>query len=506
MTVTHLILTIGNSHTIGRDDALSTDSFAAKVLQWTQAGVLSAPGAGGAAPGPAMLDHVNPYDGDFSPDLSFAEDYLAANPSVDRLVFVPHAEGATAFFSDTSERRWSVDALSSDNLLKQATDRFNAAHAALVSAGDTVVSAAILLHFANPDYDNAPLFSATPFTAHQEQIEAFVAYVRGGALTGVTSSTPVVIGGGMNEGEFDTIPVNQVLYQANLLGSHKRNDHVGTYDTINPRYGYSTGLPVPMVDSHHATRAGDITKGHLRFQALQRAAANSACHAPFSGLSFFSPATTTALWDFRTGTPLDISGNGNHLIRSTESNPPLYRVDPKTGTAPALDELAWTRTATSTHRVHQLPMALPAAYTIAVYQRFDQLTSAMAFLQKADGATASQHRFQFSASNNDVRAGHGSAADTVSFSAAGVLDTTSFHLLMLSFDGTTMRLYHNGTLKDQAASAAHASQAESYLGAATGTPGNPLIGTMAFAMVASRALTSIEVSELWTTAQSLLAP
>lgn len=504
MTLTHLFLTIGNSHTIGRADALSTDSFPIKVQQWTQPR-LARPGADRTAPGPAMLDHVNPNAGNFSPDLQFANDYLAANPAVDKLVFVPHAEGATAFFSDTPERQWSVDTLGANNLLKQATDRFNQAHAALVKAGDTVVSAGVLLHFANPDYDNAPLFSATPFTAHQQQIDAFVAYVRG-ALAGFSASTPVVIGGGMNKVEFDTRPVNQALYQANLLGAHKRNPHVGSYDTINPRHGYASGLPVPIFDAHHATRDGDITKGHLRYQALARAAANSDCHAPFSTLSFFSPGTISALWDFRTGTPLDISGNGNHLIRHTEANPPLYRVDAKISSAPALDELAWVRTASSTSRVHQLPMALPAHYTIAVYQRFDQLSAPMALLQKADGASANQHRFQFSASNNDIRAGHGSAANTVSFSAAGVLDTTNFHLLVLTYDGSTLKLYHNGTLKSSAASPAHAAQPGSFLGAATAGAANPLVGTMAFAMVASRALSAAEIGALANAAQSLLAP
>jgi hypothetical protein len=265
-------------------------------------------------------------------------------------------------------------------------------------------------------------------------------------------------------------------------------------------------LPVPIFDAHHATRDGDITKGHLRYQALMRAAANSDCHEPFSGLSFYSSGTIRALWDFRTGTPCDISGNGNDLIRVSETHPPLYRVDPKTGSAPALDEVAWVRTASSTGRVHQLPVALPAQYTIAVYLRFDQLTEAMAFLQKADGAVTNQHRFQFSAANNEVRAGHGSAANTVSFGASGVLDVTNFHLLTLTYDGSMLTLYHNETLMSSAASGAHASQPGSFLGAATSASANPLVGTMAFAMVASHALSATEVAELSTMAQSLLAP
>src|SRR5690606_31511509 len=128
------------------------------------------------------------------------------------------------------------------------------------------------------------------------------------------------------------------------------------------------------------------------------------------------------------------------LIRVTESHPPLYRVDARTGGAPALDELAWMRTASSTDRVHQLPMALPAQYTIAVYLRFGQLDQAMAFLQKADGATANQHRFQYRATHNVVRAGHGSAATTVLFGASRVLEVTSFPLLTLSYDCSTLAL------------------------------------------------------------------
>lgn len=481
MPTAHLILSIGNSHDIGRDNANAGDAFHAKVWQWTQAGVLAQPAA-------AMLDHVDDVATDYSPDVTFAADYIAAHPSIDRLVFVPHAKGGTGF-ADAMEGsgNWSVD--TTPNRLTEAVSRYNDAAAALVMAGFTVVHAGTIFYNANPDYN------LSTWDVHRDQIDRFVAYLRG-HLTGYTASTPIVIGGGMNNKEFSARPVNDALFQANLNGTHKRLNYVGTFDTINARYGYSTGLPVPQVDSFHATRAGDITIGHLRYQALVRAAANADAKAPFGALSF--NAALIAFWDFRTGTPRDMSGHGNHLVRFG-TNPPLYRVDSQ------IDQLAWIRPASSTSRVHQLPMALPASYTIAVYVKLDDLTAATAFLQKADGATANQHRLQYSASNADVRAGHGATANAVTFPAS-LLDTTNYHLITLSYDAatTTMRLGHNGTVQaTNTAVPAHASTSGSFLGAATSGAGNPLIGKMAFAMVANRALTNVELSELWTAASSL---
>jgi hypothetical protein len=481
MPTAHLILTIGNSHDIGRDNANVGDVFHTKVWQWTQAGALAKPAA-------AMLDHVDAVATDYSPDVTFAADYIAANSGIDRLVFVPHAKGGTGF-ADAMEGsgNWSVD--TTPNRLTEAVSRYNAASAALVTAGFTVVHAGTIFYNANPDYN------LSTWDAHRDQIDRFVAYLRS-HLTGYTASIPIVIGGGMNNTEFSGRPINDALFQANLNGTHKRLNSVGTFDTINPRYGYSTGLPVPQVDSFHATRAGDITVGHLRYQALVRATANTNFKAPFGTLSFAS--SLRGFWDFRTGTPRDMSGTGNHLVRFG-TNPPLYRVDSQ------IDQLAWIRPTGSTTRVHQLPMALPASYTIAVYVKLDDLTAAIAFLQKSDGAAANQHRLQYSASNSDVRAGHGATANSVTF-ASSVLDTTDYHLVTLTYDAatTTMKLGHNGSvLSTNAAVPAHASTSGSYLGAATAGAGNPLIGKMAFAMVANRALTNAEISELWTSANSL---
>jgi hypothetical protein len=505
-----MILTIGNSHDEGRAGDVTGDAFHEKVYQWSNAGHLLH-STGTAWPnGPAMLDHLdadsNP--GTFSPDLTFATDYIAANPAIDRLVFVPSGKGSTAFFTDTRADTWNVaDVGVSGNLLAKAVSRFNAARTYLLGLGYDVVVAGALFHVANPDYGRAELVQAPGWDIHREAIDAFVAYLRA-HLDGFTASTPIAIGGGMNQYELDhRSDQNDRLYQANLLGSAKRSNYVGSFDPINPRYGYSTGLPIQQKSTtdQHANRAGDITMGHLRYQALVRAQSNGSCHAPFSGLSFFGPTAITALWDFRTGSPQDISGNGNHLILYDDTNPPLYLVDVKSGANPALDELAWTRASAATRQVHQVPMALPASYTISVYQRFASYANSMAFLQRADAPSdADEHRFQYLTSGN-IRAGHGTETATVSFSTTG-MNTTDFYLLTLTFDGTTMKLYLNGTLKSSHASAGHSSLPNSYLGAASALAGNPLVGTMAFAMVCSRALSALEVGELSNAAQLLLAP
>ncbi|MFY1633972.1 LamG-like jellyroll fold domain-containing protein [Solwaraspora sp. WMMB335] len=471
MATAHLILSIGNSHTIGRDKSVDRDRFHPKVYQWTKDGALDRPSR-------AMLDHVDGESDEFSPDLTFADAYLAANPSIDMLVFVPHAEGGTGF-KDKREN-WSLGG----RLLTGAVDRYNAAHAALVATGTSVVPAGALFHNANPDYDRSD-----PDT-HREDIGNLIRHLREN-LAGYTPRTPVVIGGGMNAAEFATLEsANFALFQANLNGADKRHPYVGTFDTINPRHGFAKGLPVPQCDPIHASRLGDQTIGLLRYFALARAAVNADPRSPFGELSF--AADLTAFWDFRSGTPLDFSGNDNHLTRFGDQ-PPLYRLDAQ------LDALAWVRPAPSQTRIHQVPMRLPASYTVAAYLKLDTLDEPMAFLQQADGPVAHQHRLQYSRSNKDIRAGHGGSADAVTFPAS-LIDTTSYFLLTLSYDASSgiMKLGLNGTVESKNENVSpHGSRVGSFLGAADADGSNPLIGAMAYAMVVDRALTNPELKELW---------
>lgn len=517
----HLILTIGNSHNIGRANAASGDTFDQKVLQWTQCDTIARP----FGVQKAMLDHIDPSrsgTGKLSPDLTFSEDYLAANTGVDYLLFVPSAKGGTGFVNPDDEDDWSgnwsarqedLTAAEPCSRLDEAVTRYNTVTALLNNAQANVTHAGTLFHNANPDYNpsdirwTGPDADSAVWDHHQQQIDSFIDYLRSN-LSGYTASTPIVIGGGMLEHQFDGRPTNDALFQANLNGAHKRRNKVGTYDPIHYRdQDFMAGkldqddLPIDNSDAFHADTQGERSKGHLRFRAWQRAVANTNHLSPFSNLSFFDDLI--AYWDFRSGTPLDLTDNGNHLIRYREDSgsirPPLYRFDS------ALDELVWRRPATSTYRFHQLPMALPASYTIALYVKFSEFNSPMALLQQAGGLVNRQHRFQYSLQHDEIQAGHGSNRDTVSFPGSA-LTSNQYYLLTLSFDATTqqMALGLNGTLMSTASNvASHNSASGSFLGGATSSGANPLVGSMAFAMVAERALTALEICQLWQETWSL---
>ncbi|WP_416306582.1 LamG-like jellyroll fold domain-containing protein [Neptunicella sp. SCSIO 80796] len=524
----HLILTIGNSHNIGRTGNNQDQSFGSKVLQWNHCGSLSRP----SGVFKAMLDHVDPVAGGgkakgktdrLSPDLTFSEDYLAEYPAVDYLIFVPSAKGGTGFVDpddpDDQSGNWSADQSSIQSTavcsrLDEAVIRYNNAAAYLSGQGANITHAGTLFHNANPDYNPSVLRWGDTDDAyseiwdnHQQQIDYFIDYLRDN-LDGYQSTTPIVIGGGMIDTQFQGRPTNDALFQANLNGAHIRQNYVGTYDPIHFRNGdfisgklTSDDLPIGSYDGTHTNSNGERTKGHLRFRAWQRASNNSDHLAPFGQLSFISDLT--AYWDFRSGTPLDFSGNHYDLSRyrgeQSVNRPPLYAFDGD------LEDLVWRRTSTSTYRVHQLPMPLPASYTIAVFVKPAQFTEPMAFLQQAGGPVNYQHRFQYSAANDQIRAGHGAISTSVAFSASA-LDTDHYFLLTLSYDASTqeMKLGLDGVVQDTASNVAnHQSQTGSFLGAANDDADNPLIGRMVFAMIVDRAISDTELGELWNKTQQL---
>ena len=464
----HLFLIIGNSHNIGRDAALGGDVFPANVWQWTQGNILAQPSA-------AMLDHIDDVATDFTPDLSFSQDYAAANPAVDRIVFVPYSGGGTGFVTG----EWAYT--DTPNLLSAAVARYNAAYAQLVSDGFAVTAAGVFYHNANLDYDTSD------YDTHRDDIDGLVAYLRVNLMDG--ASIPVVIGGGMNNTQLSGRTTNDALFQANLLGAEYRNAGVASYDTINPRYGYSVGIPIGQSDSIHADRAGEIVKGHLRYNALLRAAVNTAPNDPFESLS--SWADWDAFIDFRSGTGRDMTGNDNH---TTRVGVPLIRFDAVT------EQLVYDRPGGS-DRYMRAGSVSGASYTKTVFVKFDTLVT-QGLMMDNNGET----RFFLSNSANQVRAYHLSSSDRVDFSQ-GDLTAGQYYLITVTYDSasTTMKLYLDGVLKDTNSSVgAHSLSGGEYIGAQNGAADNPLDGDMLFVAYSEEAFDDPTVSALNTAAQGLV--
>lgn len=92
MRVTHVIPALGQSNQIGRATFDGGTTHPAKTYMWNN-------GSNKLVPVAYPLDHVNEIAGDMGPDITFSQDYMAANPDIN-LALVGYAQGGTAFFTN----------------------------------------------------------------------------------------------------------------------------------------------------------------------------------------------------------------------------------------------------------------------------------------------------------------------------------------------------------------------------------------------------------------------
>ncbi|PCJ99811.1 MAG: hypothetical protein COA45_03065 [Zetaproteobacteria bacterium] len=470
----HMFLTIGNSHNIGRPTA-SGDTFDAKVYEWTQGNILVQPAA-------AMLDHQNDTVTDISPDLSFSADYIAANPIIDRLVFVPHAQGSTGF----SDNSWSADTVPND--LSVAVTRFNAAHAQLIADGYTVMVGGAFFHANRPDFDD------NSHLQYQIDIDDMVAYLRANLTDGV--NIPVIIGGGMTKTQLDARALSKDLnFQATADGTQHRVAYTGTYDWINsPRYGKSyAGLPVVTTDGVHANRLGVIEQGQLRYDALLRAQLNASPSEPFQSLA--SWGSWKAFHDFRSGTGLDMTGNGNHATQQDAVATADMIYDP------VVQSMAFIRAAGGTDKYFSAGAMLGASYTKAALVKFSSLSTQGVMQDHNDGT-----RMHLSSGTGVFRSYHNSSSQKVAFPNTDIV-LGKYHLIVLTYDAatTTMKLYLDGILKDTNASVAnHTRTTFEAIGAQTHVNNGVLGGGMVFAAFSDTVMSLANVQALNISAQGLV--
>jgi len=470
--IAHVFIPFGNSHKIGRVVAVG-QSFNAKVWEWTQANVL-------AQPEFAMLDHIGDGQNDLSPMLSFADDYIAANPSVDRVVFVGNAEGSSGFV----DNEWAADTV--PNNLSVGVSRANAARAQLISEGYTVVMKAVSYHASRPDFDS------NTHAQLQIDLDAMIDYIRANLTDG--ANIPVLIGGGMTDSQLSGRAANDINFQSTFNGVKRRIPYTWNMDMINAQDGYTTGLPVIPFDGVHADHAGELTKGHLYFNASLNAQTNDKPNDPFQSLT--SWATWKAFHDFRSGTPLDFSGNGNHAThQDAVTLPALFQHDALT------NEIAFIREAGGNDRYLSAGAMLGASYTKAAFVKFSSLATQGIIQDHNDGT-----RMHLSSGTGILRCYHNSSSQKVYFPNTEIV-LNQYHLVVLTYDaaGTTMKLYLDGVLKDTNASVAnHSRTVPEAIGAQTHVNNGVLGGGMVLAAYSDTVMELADVQALNTAAQSLI--
>jgi hypothetical protein len=538
-----------NSHGGGRANATGSEAdWDSKAYQWNNAQTL-APLAGtgrlnldqqaGGAYSEATTvcnpstdaKHCNKPANTYrqvSPAYWFAQEYLAAHPELDRLVFVAHNKNGTGYCDyswvapqDLPNPLPPTPVPNSCNdggfpSLTDTVDRYNAARDALIAQGYDVVPVGVFWHGADPDYDGA-----ANWDIHQQRVDHTIAYLRA-SLNGF-GNAPIVVGSGKtdaqlnNNGFHDALgntvsctgsATNDINYQANLAAVNKRDAYTAVFDNINPRYGFSTGLPIqPMTDCIHENYAGVQTLGHLRYLALARAAANSDPRAPLSGFSFTS--SLKAFWDFRSGTPIDWTNNGNTLVR-VGNNPPLFRYES------AFNEYVWNRPgdgtsagspAATSARLFKNPLIPAASYTKVLYIKPLNLTYSQHFWSDQDpAATVNNHtlRINVSGTSTTLSASHGNTS--VTCDASGMA-ANQWHLIVVTYAAGatastgTMKLYVDGTTPCDTLSpaAGHSMTSGGYLGGSKGTSAQSLSAfNLGYAMLLDKALSASEIGELLT--------
>ncbi|MGH1377312.1 MAG: LamG-like jellyroll fold domain-containing protein [Alphaproteobacteria bacterium] len=476
--IVHLIISIGNSHMIGRVVAQG-ETFPTKVWEYGVAETLVQPPF-------AMLDHNGDGQNDLSPMLTFSEDYLAANSSIDRLVFIPNAQGSTGF----SNNVWAADQV--PNNLSEVVTRHNDAKAALEALGYTVVTRSVHYHASRPDFD-----SNTPEQL-TDDIEAMITYLRAN-LDGVDATLPVIIGGGMTASQLAGRSADDVNFQSAFNGVKNRIPYTWNMDMINPQDGYETGLPVMPYDGVHADHAGELAKGHLHYNALLNALSNDKPNDPFESLSMWNDFV--AFHDFRSGGGLDYSGNGNHLTLADAANPPLMVHDTATG---GVDAIVSTNTNGAANRYWHMGVPLPDSYTKVIMVRFTDLDGTEGIFQNHDQGV----RFFYTNGANEIRAYHDNSGVAVSISGNDI-NLGEWHTIAVTYDQatTTMSIYLDGVLKEtNSGVAAHSGTVMEVVGAQNLVGQRPFRGDFVYAGYTASAMSQTQITELHDASQTLLTP
>ena len=263
-------------------------------------------------------------------------------------------------------------------------------------------------------------------------------------------------------------------------------------DMINAQDGFTAGLPVTPFDGVHADHAGELTKGHLHYNALLNAVTNDKPNDPFQSLS--SWADWKAFHDFRSGTGLDFSGNDNHAVQVDAVNPALMRHDA------LINDISYIRP-DGTNRYWEAGAVLGQSYTKALFIKFDDLSTQGIMQDTVDGT-----RVFLSSGTSEFRAYHDSFAVNANFASSNIT-IDQYHLIVVTYDAstTTMKSYLDGVLMNTNTGVEnHSRTTPEAIGAQNLTGTGEYKGSMVFAAYSDEVMELSDVQALNTAAQSLV--
>lgn len=473
-----IVFVTGNSHSIGRIPSVAGDAFPSNVYEFKQEGNIRKTGVPILDVGDTSGNYSTAH---YSPFVTFASDLAAARSDLSFILFVANGQGSTGFVDGT----WSVANIAAPNRLAGAVSRYNTAYDYLIAHGANVEVIAGFHLSSKPDADVTVNDAATVVAkanAYATAQDSYIDYIRAN-LHGFTATTPVVVSMAMTLTQITADGVDNHIFAAAGNGSPFRKAYTWFMDPIND-WGYGvTGLPVVPFDGTHANHDGEVIKGHLLYQGYLKAITNSVPDAPFSGLSTWSSAES--LYDFRAGDGND--KKGTYHLAGAGALSPLVRYDSRFGTR------VYDRP-NGSGRMWKRNRYLPANYTWFARVSFDTIAAVQGLFMNTDTVAGSeaQYRAYLNASGQFVL-GHGPTAQITA--DLGVTANTICSIAV-SYDGTTLSLYRNGTLVTTAAAPAVDNQRGLFIGAQNSAAAGPLLGDMQALAVFNRALTAPEILAL----------
>ena len=468
-----IIFLMGNSHMGGRPVA-SGDAIAdARVFEVNQSGnIVPVTGArfsdGDTTSGGLIATNC-------SPGISFINAFAAANPSYDRIVVVTDMQGSQGLVNGY----FSADPADFPNRLVANKDRFNAAVALLQSQGYIVTACGGVFANGEPDSDvSVPSLVTAKANAYADDHELLVAYIRAN-YTG-SANVPIVVSQAKTDTETTADGLDCHAFGAAAAGIGFRVPRTWFADPIiDTGFGETANLPIQtLADNRHHDLNGVRTFGRLFHAALVKAATNTNPHAPYDSLP--KAGNVQSRYDFRRGTSRDAVGP--YHLSQLGAEPPRIRHNTNFSTR------VFNRPS-GTNRVYSRAQPLPPQYTIAMRLSVDSINTTMGLLMNTDSGTGVAQRF-FLSSGGNVVAGN---AGVSTLSVAHGLSIGVPALLSLTYDGTTLSAYRNGTLLQSAASAGPDQTRGLYLGCQTAAFANPFLGDMQSCLIFNTALTAAEL-------------
>lgn len=463
--VAHILVTLGNSATVGRGSATG-QTFSATALEWTQAETLSPAGTAYGTGANIDAADTNATASDYSPVVAYVDTYIANNPGIDAVIVVPEAEGSSAL-----DTQWAVP---SGAKTLTATSRLAAAYAAAVAAGYTVPRTVV--SYMSLGSDLSATINGTQFNDTVARWKAFIDYWEGQAPT---DEFYFVVNTGQTQAWLTANP--DVDYDT--LMQHRRalpytRGNIGVVDL--PLY------PITLLGDalHPDTSSNEVYVGPAMATAASAAvAADGRTANEFEGLSFFADM----LVSYAGAVPGYDPVSGANPVTNELTNTPYTIFDNISGK----DVVGLVPTGT---RLFTVPLGTTGAsdFTIMWGGWVSAFNASFGTFQN----TVANVRMYYS-NGNGWRFGTTGTAGTVTNTVP--VDTLFSLAMVYDSAANTAELFINGVSSGSGAAAATGVGGDMCIGAQNTTPIGVLPGATVHVGVVNRKLTAAECLEHYTT-------